>query len=227
MANRRVTSIPVKVYLPTGMLKLYQVRTTDTPSRATSTGGMDGHQPLSAVNEVQRLVITGSPSGGTFTLTFRSQTTSSIAYNATATAVQTALAALSTIGSGNVTVTAVNGDLPASSLLIEFKGTLAQNSLPLITATSFLTGGSTPAIAITQVQDGAPVFDQARPNVGDDAHMETTLYYDASPAPMIKAGQASNRLTGTVNKVNDSLAISSGRDGYSFGAGVAPLVTMP
>jgi hypothetical protein len=45
--------------------------------------------------------------GGTFTLTFRGQTTSAIPWNASATTVQAALAALSTVGAGNVTVTGV------------------------------------------------------------------------------------------------------------------------
>lgn len=53
--------------------------------------------------------------GGTFTLTFTSQagqnaqTTSAIAYNATAATVQTAIAALSNVGAGNVTVTGSAG----------------------------------------------------------------------------------------------------------------------
>ena len=50
-------------------------------------------------------VLTVSGSAGTYTLTFRGQTTSALAYNANASAIQTALQALSTVGSGNATVT--------------------------------------------------------------------------------------------------------------------------
>ena len=46
-------------------------------------GGLD--------NEVQTITVTGSPTGGTYTLTFDGETTSAIPYNATATQVQTAL----------------------------------------------------------------------------------------------------------------------------------------
>jgi len=46
---------------------------------------------------------------GTFTLTYQGQTTAKIAHNAEATAVQTALEALSTIGAGNVAVSGAAG----------------------------------------------------------------------------------------------------------------------
>lgn len=55
------------------------------------------------------ITISGSPTGGTFTLTVEGQTTTGIAYNATASAVQAALVALSTVGAGNATVTGVAG----------------------------------------------------------------------------------------------------------------------
>jgi HK97 family phage major capsid protein len=62
-----------------------------------------------ATNEVQTVTITGSATGGTFTLTFRGATTSGLAYNAAAATVQTALQGLSTIGSGNATVSGSAG----------------------------------------------------------------------------------------------------------------------
>src|SRR5262249_41925037 len=52
-------------------------------------------------DEVQTVTLTGNPTGGTFTLTFSGQTTAAIAYNASAATVQSALQALSSIGSGN------------------------------------------------------------------------------------------------------------------------------
>lgn len=53
-------------------------------------------------NEVQTVTIDAT--GGTFTTTFGGQTTSAVAYNASAATYQAALEALSTIGSGNVSV---------------------------------------------------------------------------------------------------------------------------
>jgi hypothetical protein len=64
------------------------------------------------------VTIGGTPTGGTFTLTVTtsspvagapSQTTSALAYNAAASVVQTALQALSNVGTGNATVTGSAG----------------------------------------------------------------------------------------------------------------------
>lgn len=72
------------------------------------------------------------PTTGTFTLTFGGQTTSNIAHNATAAAVETALEALSTIGAGNVEVTATvaegagNLSVAGNVYTIEFVNDLAQ-----------------------------------------------------------------------------------------------------
>lgn len=75
------------------------------------------------VNEVQSLVITGTATAGTFTAVIMGQTTATIAFNATAGAVQTALNnALATLGS-TYTVTTGGGPLPATPVTITFSGT--------------------------------------------------------------------------------------------------------
>lgn len=76
---------------------------------------------VSAVNAVQSVTLGGPATGGTFTLTFGGQTTSGIASNAAASAVQTALAALSSIGTNNVSVTGNAG----GPYTVTFIGTLA------------------------------------------------------------------------------------------------------
>src|ERR1700738_5248805 len=55
-------------------------------------------------DEIQTVTLTGAPTGGTFTLTFGANTTSGIAYNASAATVQAALVALASIGANNVVV---------------------------------------------------------------------------------------------------------------------------
>lgn len=107
---------------------------------------------LTRVSEVQSLAITGTPTGGTFTLTFRGQTTSGIAHSANAATVQAALEALSTIGSGNVTCT--GGALPGTAVTITFASSLANTDVDEITATSSLTGGTSPAVAVTVTTQG-------------------------------------------------------------------------
>jgi hypothetical protein len=103
-------------------------------------------------NEVQKVAIGGTPTGGTFTLTFSGQTTSAIAYNATAATVQTALQALSSIGSGNATVT--GGPGPGTAWTVTFVGALAQTDVAQMTATSSLTGGTSPSVTVTTLTSG-------------------------------------------------------------------------
>lgn len=102
-------------------------------------------------NEVQSVTITGGPTGGTFTLTFGSQTTATIAYNASAATVQSALTALSSIGSSNASVTGNAG----GPWTVQFTGSMANTSEALITlGTNSLTGGSSPGVSIARVQAG-------------------------------------------------------------------------
>lgn len=89
------------------------------------------------------------PSSGTFTLTFVGQTTAAIQYNATPAQVQAALEALSTIGTGNVLVTATVAEgagtlaVAANVYTVEFIGTLAQGARTLTgTFTSLTPSGS-------------------------------------------------------------------------------------
>ena len=94
-----------------------------------------------AVNEVQTLTMTGTPTGGTFRLSFKGATTTAIAHNASAATVQAALEALVTIGTGGVTCT--GGALPGTAVVITFAGTsTAGRPQPAITfGSNLLTGG--------------------------------------------------------------------------------------
>jgi hypothetical protein len=112
----------------------------------------------SPVNEVQTLTITGAPTGGTFKLAYKSVSTATIAYNATSAAVQAALEALSTIGSGNVVC--AGGPLPASPVTITFQGLLAGSNLPLVTVNSAaFTAGTTPAATVAETTPGSGLYD--------------------------------------------------------------------
>jgi len=107
-------------------------------------------------NEKQTVTITGTPTGGTFTLTYSGQTTAGIAYNANAATVQAALEALSNIGVGDVTVT--GGPGPGTPWVVEFTGTLALTNVALMTASGAgLTGGISPAVAVALTQAGGIV----------------------------------------------------------------------
>lgn len=102
-------------------------------------------------NEVQTATKSGTISGGTFTLTYEGQTTSSLAYNASTATVKAALEALSTIGSGNIDVGGTTLNL--GNMTFTFKGTLAASDVSLIVLNSSLTGGG--SAPITQTTQGA------------------------------------------------------------------------
>lgn len=85
---------------PAGKVPVCTVPVKLPASSSFTAGAILGE--LLGTNEVQTLTINAT--GGTFTGTFGGQTTTALAYNATAAVVQAALEALSSIGSGNVAV---------------------------------------------------------------------------------------------------------------------------
>ncbi|MEW2393060.1 hypothetical protein AB0933_32335 [Streptomyces venezuelae] len=121
------------------------------------------YAPYAAVsNEVQTLTVTGGPTGGTFTITWSGQTTSALAYNATAAQVQTALEALSNIAPGDVTVTGAAG----GPWTLTWGGTQLGEDVAAPTTTESFTGGTSPDITIATTtaggaataSDGSQVF---------------------------------------------------------------------
>lgn len=109
-------------------------------------------------NNVQTIATTGGPTGGTFTLTFQGQTTSALAFSASVNQVQSALMALTTIGTGNVDCS--GGPLP-TGIIVTFNGTLGGLPLALMTHTDTLTGGASPAVTVTQTIAGTAVVRHA------------------------------------------------------------------
>ena len=102
--------------------------------------------PSAGTNAVQTLAVTGSPTGGTYKLGYDGFTTAALAYNANDAAIQAALQALPSIGSGNATV---------SSGVVTFAGALARRKVPLITLqVNALTGGTTPTVTVANTTPG-------------------------------------------------------------------------
>lgn len=112
--------------------------------RLAGGGGAFGIDTLpTGISAVQTLACTAT--GGTFRLNFGGQYTAAIAYNASAAAVQTALAAVGLIGSGNVAVT--------GSWVVSFVNSLATTPVPTFTVdASALTGGD---VIVTVTRAGA------------------------------------------------------------------------
>jgi hypothetical protein len=102
--------------------------------------------------------------GGTFTLTFNGQTTTPLAFNAGGNVVQNALAALSTVGLGNVTVI-----LNQTTYTVYFVGALDHVAQPMLTIDGSALTGVGVVTTVTQVMAG-----------GATAFSDTDLdnYYD-------------------------------------------------
>jgi len=107
------------------------------------------------VNCVQTLTI--SATAGTFTLTFNGQTTSALAYDAGAGAIQLALEALGSVGTANVAVTG------AGPFVVTFINNLATTPLPVMSVdTGSLTGSASVALTVAGVRapgQGLPYWD--------------------------------------------------------------------
>lgn len=114
----------------------------------------------SGTNQTETVTIVGGPSSGTFTLTSQGQTTSAIAFNATPAVVQTALVALSSVGTSTITGlpnVVVGGTVGAWT--VTWQGAIGGFAFPAMTTTSSLAGGTSPAVssAITAPLSGTPI----------------------------------------------------------------------
>ncbi len=106
------------------------------------------------LDEKQLVQLSGTPTGGTFRLTFRGQQTATIAYNASAADMKTALEALTTITT--VTVTKPS----AISWLVEFDDP-GNEDLPMMTnSANSLTGVVIPVVVIQAASAAIPEIQQ-------------------------------------------------------------------
>lgn len=126
-----------------GSLLVLTAATPGVPFTVTTTVGGN---PLS--NERQVLTRVHTASGGTFKITFDGQQTGTIAWNASAATVETALEALSNLAPADVSVSGSAG----GPWTVDFAGAYAGLDVPLMTidATS-LTGGDTGANEIQRL----------------------------------------------------------------------------
>jgi len=105
-------------------------------------------------SEVQTVTITGTPTGGSFKLTLDGDITATIAWNAIASVVQTALRALDTPFADGVVVT--GGPGPGTPYVVTFASDLADNNVPQMTADgALLTGGTSPAVGVVTTTPGS------------------------------------------------------------------------
>lgn len=109
----------------------------------------------SSSDERQSFIFKGSPTGGTFKVTFRGETTASIEYSTTQSTligrIKTAIAALPKAAGATLTA----GENPPN---IAISGSLAKTDLPLMSCNgSGLTGGTSPSCTVETLQNGGPI----------------------------------------------------------------------
>jgi hypothetical protein len=102
-------------------------------------------------NEIQQVVV--GATGGTFTLTFSGQTTTAIAYNATAATILAALEALSNINPGDIVVT--GGPAASSPVVVEFRGQYLATDVPQMTASGTGLTGTGAAVTVTTTRSAS------------------------------------------------------------------------
>lgn len=121
-------------------------------ARFTTTGITTVRTVTATQNSTQYTLDMTAPTAGTFTVTHNTNTTSALAYDLTASAFQTALEGLASIGSGNVTVVEV-----ADVYTITFAGTLANTAQTITVDGSGLTASN--SHVLTQAQDGSTTWE--------------------------------------------------------------------
>lgn len=133
--------------------------------------GTDVPQLIAAVvsggaNEVQRLTMTGSPTGGTFTLTFGANTTSALPYTASPSAVETALTGLASIGAGNLSVTGTPFTTVGGTPAVNDQQKLSTSSSPDGTFTITFGGQTTSTLHLISTASAVSTALQALSSIG-------------------------------------------------------------
>lgn len=169
-------------------------------------------------NEIQLITLSAAPQHGYYKLTFQSEETGEIAYDANAATIQAALEALATIGSGNVSVT-VDGLV----ITIEFIGSLANTDVTAITVSANTMGRNTvETLSLNGIATSGSVSakESAAGTYGslaysaDNTEIENVLETRGYPTELVSSGAPISSGTVTITTpANVTLALE---DGGSF-----------
>ncbi len=114
--------------------------------------------PGAGTSEVQTITFGGTPTGGTFKLSFDGQTTAAITWSSTNNTlrdnVDTALEALTNIGTGGVTTAVGTMTAGIGTLTVTFAGDLTKKAVNTITVADNSLTGSAPTIAVAETTPG-------------------------------------------------------------------------
>jgi hypothetical protein len=228
--NKSITSIDANQVagslITNGGMELFTVQ-ANVPDGWICSVGTPGTHLIATVLEVQTLTVTGTPTAGTYTISWQNaagkvQTTTPLVYNATSPVVQAALRALA--GLEQVTIVQ-SGTTPNFIHTITFNG--RGGNLNQITVTDNTTGGThtfTPATttngtaqvfsggqALEFANDGASLttINQQLTNLQPNTHYAVSLWAicDAVPAAGVVKVELVDGIGGTV--INDAQGVAN------------------
>ncbi len=163
--------------------------------------------PTNGVSEIQTLTFAGTPTGGTVKLRFRGQTTAPISWSSTNNTlrdnIDTALEALSSIGTGNVTTAVGTMTLGIGTITVTFTGDLAKLSVPNIAVALNSLTGTAPTLAVAETTPG--VTATRRNAAQEDYLLDTvngTMYANTGVPPVAQWTEATPKLSVTVQLTN-------------------------
>jgi len=180
-------------------------------------------QTTDAVSAVQRVTV--SATGGTFTLTFEGRTTSAIAYNATASSVESELDALSNIGGvgGSMSVTEDPGSEPDEhSYVVTFGGTLRGveggacyfvcNLVITADGTSLTLSGGEGTARVTSITKGSTNDEYYLhvEDIGDSSSSGMITITDKLPPGVTTTGPSQSDIKEAINDHHEDFTCSSG-----------------
>lgn len=123
--------------------------------------------PGAGTDEVQTITIGGTPTGGTFKLGFKGQTTAAIEWSATNATlianIQTALRALATIGGANVNVAVGTMTAGIGTATVTFVGALGKAAVPTISVVQNALTGTAPTVSVAETTPGVRATGRGAP----------------------------------------------------------------
>lgn len=176
-----------------------------------------GGQVTAGTSQVTNVDV-GTSTGGTFTLTILGQTTSALAFNITKANLQTALQALSSVGSGNVLVTGTDGGQSGTPFILTFAGALANVPITVTGNSASLTGG-THTLTIASATPGVGIaFNATAATIQSALQALSTIGTGNVTVTGSVGGPFTVTFTGTLAK--QGVALLTVVDGTTGGTGV-------
>lgn len=114
--------------------------------------------PVNGTDEVQTITFAGTPTGGTFRISYEGATTANIPWSATnatlIASIDAALEALATIGTGNVVTAAGTLTAGIGTVTVTFSAGMGKKAVPTMTVAANALTGTAPTIAIAETTPG-------------------------------------------------------------------------